>query len=168
MSFDVSELDTTERAMYDAINTIVEGTKEDVARMYSNLDVLLLLFGAYLVFFMQVRLAKFCHAYRGNYLQCVVWHSQCGFALLEAGSVRAKNTKNILLKNVLDACLGGLIWWTIGFPIALGDIGGQTEANHGKPFFLDRLQGRSSSTYYAMWLFQWAFAATAATIVSVT
>ena len=123
MSFDVSELDTTERAMYDAINTIVEGTKEDVARMESNLDVLWLLFGAYLVFFMQVRLAKFCHAYRGNYLQCVVWHSQCGFALLEAGSVRAKNTKNILLKNVLDACLGGLIWWTIGFPIALGDIG---------------------------------------------
>ena len=50
MSFDVSELDTTERAMYDAINTIVEGTKEDVARMESNLDVLWLLFGAYLVF----------------------------------------------------------------------------------------------------------------------
>ena len=95
------------------------------------------------------------------------FHSQCGFALLEAGSVRAKNTKNILLKNVLDACLGGLIWWTIGFPIALGDIGGDTEANYGKPFFLDRLQGRSSSTYYAMWLFQWAFAATSATIVSV-
>ena len=86
----------------------------------------------------------------------IVFHSQCGFALLEAGSVRAKNTKNILLKNVLDACLGGLIWWTIGFPIALGDIGGDTEANYGKPFFLDRLQGRSSSTYYAMWLFQWA------------
>jgi len=98
----------------------------------------------------------------------IVCHSQCGFALLEAGSVRAKNTKNILLKNVLDACLGGLIWWTIGFPIALGDIGGDTEANYGKPFFLDRLQGRSSSTYYAMWLFQWAFAATSATIVSVT
>ena len=31
---------------------------------------------------------------------------QCGFALLEAGSVRTKNTKNILLKNLLDACLG--------------------------------------------------------------
>ena len=35
--------------------------------------------------------------------------AQAGFALLEAGSVRAKNTKNILLKNVLDACLGGAV-----------------------------------------------------------
>ena len=57
MSFDISQLDTTERAMYDAINAVVEGTKEDVARMESNLDVLWLLFGAYLVFFMQVRLS---------------------------------------------------------------------------------------------------------------
>ena len=31
---------------------------------------------------------------------------QCGFALLEAGTVRSKNTKNILLKNLLDACIG--------------------------------------------------------------
>lgn len=55
MSFDISQLDTTERAMYDAINAVVAVTKEDVARMESNLDVLWLLFGAYLVFFMQVR-----------------------------------------------------------------------------------------------------------------
>jgi ammonia channel protein AmtB len=66
----------------------------------ANLDILWLLLGAYMVFFMQ-----------------------CGFALLEAGSVRAKNTKNILLKNVLDACLGGIIWWFIGYPLALGDPG---------------------------------------------
>ena len=94
---------------------------------------------------------------------------QCGFALLEAGSVRAKNTKNILLKNVLDACLGGIIWWTIGYPIALGDIGSsETKDGVTQPFFMDRIEGqKSSATYYAMWMFQWAFAATAATIVSV-
>ena len=33
----------------------------------------------------------------------LVFFMQCGFALLEAGTVRAKNTKNILLKNLLDA-----------------------------------------------------------------
>ena len=40
--------------------------------------------------------------------------AQCGFALLEAGSVRLKNTKNILLKNVMNTCLGALIWWAVG------------------------------------------------------
>ena len=39
---------------------------------------------------------------------------QCGFALLEAGSVRLKNTKNILLKNVVNTCLSALTWWAIG------------------------------------------------------
>ena len=34
-----------------------------------------------------------------------VFFMQCGFALLEAGTVRSKNTKNILLKNLLDACI---------------------------------------------------------------
>ena len=49
----------------------------------------------------------------------LVFFMQCGFALLEAGTVRAKNTKNILLKNLLDACIGALIWWFIGFSIAV-------------------------------------------------
>ena len=43
----------------------------------------------------------------------LVFFMQCGFALLEAGTVRAKNTKNILLKNLLDACVGAIIWWSV-------------------------------------------------------
>jgi len=129
--------DVTANAASSAANASFAATME------ANLDILWLLFGAYLVFFMQA-----------------------GFALLEAGSVRAKNTKNILLKNVLDACLGGLIWWTIGYPIALGDMGGDSKDNTVQPFFMDRIEGKSNNTYYAMWMFQWAFAAAAATIVS--
>ena len=49
----------------------------------------------------------------------LVFFMQCGFALLEAGTVRAKNTKNILLKNLLDACVGALIWWSVGHAIAV-------------------------------------------------
>jgi Amt family ammonium transporter len=39
-----------------------------------------------------------------------VFFMQCGFALLEAGTVRAKNTRNILLKNAMDACVSGTIY----------------------------------------------------------
>jgi Amt family ammonium transporter len=35
---------------------------------------------------------------------------QAGFAFLCAGSVRAKNAKNIILLNLLDACLGSIMW----------------------------------------------------------
>ena len=48
-----------------------------------------------------------------------VFFMQAGFALLEAGSVRAKNTKNILMKNLLDACLGAVIWWSWGYALAV-------------------------------------------------
>jgi Amt family ammonium transporter len=129
--------------MADEDPATVESLTSDISLLYGRLDILWLLFGAYLVFFMQ-----------------------CGFALLEAGSVRAKNTKNILLKNVLDACLGAIIWWFMGFPIALGDSTGKFAG--GKDFFMKDLTANvnGSSNYFAFWMFQWAFAATAATIVS--
>jgi Amt family ammonium transporter len=44
----------------------------------------------------------------------LVFFMQAGFAMLCAGFVRAKNTKNILLKNILDACVGALGFWSIG------------------------------------------------------
>ena len=51
----------------------------------------------------------------------LVFFMQCGFALLEAGTVRAKNTKNILLKNLLDACVGALGFWAVGYGISYGN-----------------------------------------------
>ena len=41
----------------------------------------------------------------------LVFFMQAGFGMLEAGSVRTKNTRNILLKNLLDACMGALAWY---------------------------------------------------------
>merc|ERR1719191_1957624 len=43
--------------------------------------------------------------------------------MLCAGSVRQKNVKNIMLKNLLDACGGALGFWSIGFAIAYGEEG---------------------------------------------
>ena len=43
--------------------------------------------------------------------------------MLEVGAVDVKNTRNILLKNVLDASIGAVIWWLVGFGIATGTSG---------------------------------------------
>lgn len=50
----------------------------------------------------------------------IVFFMQSGFALLESGSVRFKNYQNILLKNCMDACIGGLVWWAWGYGFAFG------------------------------------------------
>lgn len=46
---------------------------------------------------------------------------QAGFAMLCAGSVRAKNAKNIILLNILDACFGCCAWYLTGWAFAYGD-----------------------------------------------
>ena len=49
---------------------------------------------------------------------CLVFLMQCGFATLEAGSVRDKNVRNVLLKNALDACVGALVWYLWGYGLS--------------------------------------------------
>ncbi|XP_078670890.1 putative ammonium transporter 1 [Branchiostoma floridae x Branchiostoma belcheri] len=91
---------------------------------------------------------------------CFVFLMQAGFAFLEAGSVRSKNTTNILLKNILDVCIGAISYWAVGYAFAFG-----TPSNlfigHGH-FFLEGIEG----SQYAHWFFHFVFAATASTIVS--
>ena len=44
----------------------------------------------------------------------LVFFMQCGFGMLETGSVTARSTENILLKNLLDSTLAALVWWVAG------------------------------------------------------
>lgn len=92
----------------------------------------------------------------------MVFLMQAGFAMLCAGSIRQKNVKNIMFKNLLDACGGALGFWSIGYAFAYGDGGGFIGASN---FFLTQT---SAGYDYAMFFFQFAFAATAATIVAGT
>jgi len=81
---------------------------------------------------------------------------QAGFALLEVGTVQAKNAKSILFKNTLDATVSMMVWWTIGFGIAGSGASGQ----QGRHFF-DIHQESSLSFVHS-----YVFAGTTATIVS--
>ena len=51
---------------------------------------------------------------------CLVMFMQAGFALLEAGFTRAKNAANIIMKNLMDFSVGGLVYWAVGFALAYG------------------------------------------------
>ena len=50
----------------------------------------------------------------------IIIFMQAGFGFLEAGSIRAKNTTNILIKNYADLCAGGVSFWLCGYSFAFG------------------------------------------------
>ena len=95
---------------------------------------------------------------------------QAGFALCEAGLTRAKNTGNILMKNMMDFCIGTPCFWIIGFSLMFnGGLGGVI----GLPDLLIRGTYTSANSVVPqtmpLWcyvIFQTVFCATAATIVS--
>jgi len=88
----------------------------------------------------------------------LVFFMHAGFAMVESGFTRAKNTLNILMKNVLTVAIGALIYFFVGFGIMFGkDVGGL----FGSDGFL--LSGREDIGFF---VFQSVFAATCATIIS--
>ena len=50
----------------------------------------------------------------------LVFWMQAGFAMVEAGFTRAKNTGNIIMKNLMDFCIGTPCFWLFGFGIMFG------------------------------------------------
>jgi len=100
----------------------------------------------------------------------LVFWMQAGFAMLEAGSVRKKNTNNILFKNLMDASIGCICFWLLGYSFAYGN-GRYWNDNPGNDTrFIGSgnwaLQNFNDDTSYHSFFFQWAFAGAAATIVS--
>jgi len=100
----------------------------------------------------------------------LVFWMQAGFAMLEAGSVRRKNTNNILFKNLMDASIAAVTYWLLGYSFAFGtekyiyEDPGQDNRFIGAGNWA--LRNYNNDTDYHSWFFQWAFAGAAATIVS--
>ncbi|MBA46842.1 MAG: ammonium transporter [Dehalococcoidia bacterium] len=96
----------------------------------------------------------------------LVFLMQAGFALLEAGATRAKNSINIIMKNVMDMSLGSLAFWLVGFGLMFGtNSSGWIGTDN---FLLSNIDPASETGYFdfAFFIFQTVFAATAATIIS--
>lgn len=95
----------------------------------------------------------------------LVFIIQAGFAMLETGFTRAKNATNIMMRNLMGFSIGSLAFFAIGFGLMFGaDIGGLFVTDL---FFLAGVRTEEGGlSNFAFWIFQVAFAATAATIVS--
>jgi len=114
--------------------------------MYSSVDTIWVLLGATLVFFMQA-----------------------GFAMVETGMTRAKNAGNIIMKNLMDFCIGTPAFWILGFGLMFGlPKDGRVLSFIGVPDLFVRGDYGVSGSYpsYAYLIFQTVFCATSATIVS--
>ena len=111
--------------------------------MYSAVNTIWVLLGAAMVFLMQA-----------------------GFAMCEAGFTRAKNTGNILMKNLMDFCIGTPIFWLLGFGLMFGGTGALIGGFD--PFVQGDYAGilPEGVPFMAFFIFQTVFCATAATIVS--
>jgi len=130
------------------LQCVSEGLQEENEVLNSAIGIFFLLYASALVFFMQA-----------------------GFAMLCAGSVRQKNVQNTMLKNVLDACTGAISFWAVGFAFAYGGSINLSDDDDksvtfigSENFFMEGLDDFE----IIFWLFQFAFAATSATIVAGT
>jgi len=108
--------------------------------LQTNINIVWTLIAAFLVFFMQA-----------------------GFAMVETGFTRAKNSVNILMKNAFDFVIGSLAFFFIGFGLMFG----KTNGWFGTTLFgLSGIEPGSGDWMWTFLIFQTVFAATAATIVS--
>ncbi len=99
----------------------------------------------------------------------LVFFMQAGFAMVETGLTRAKNSVNIMMKNLLDFCFGAVLFWSVGYAIMYSSGDSNIFGFDSSLAFLGSANAPTDNAGYgisAAWLFQIVFAATAATIVS--
>ncbi len=121
-------------------------TMDDIISIRIGIDTAWVLLTGFLVFFMQL-----------------------GFAILETGMIRQTAAVNALLENFLEACIGAVVWWLVGFGLAFGVDNGS--GLFGTTLFAPGIE-TADVIYYGnisvltMFFFQFAFAATASTITT--
>ena len=101
----------------------------------------------------------------------LVFWMQAGFAMVETGFTRAKNAGNIIMKNLMDFCIGTVVFSLLGYSLMMGEdslfgLVGRPNLNlftHFREFIASPAEGFTDSSYF---VFNLVFCATTATIVS--
>jgi len=101
----------------------------------------------------------------------LVFWMQAGFAMVETGFTRAKNAGNIIMKNLMDFCIGTVVFSLLGYTLMMGEdsffgLIGKPNLNlftHFKDFIASPADGFTDASYF---VFNLVFCATTATIVS--
>lgn len=139
---DSAAITLSSQTVVDTEPDAVSATMNNIADLATSLDTVWMLLAAMLVFWMQP-----------------------GFALVEAGFTRTKNTTNILMKNFIDFMFGSILYWFIGFGLMFG-VGGFVGIPHF--FDLDIMDKiiNNGLPIEGFLIFQTVFCATSATIVS--
>ncbi len=119
-----------------AVDPVAEATES----LQTNINIVWTCVAAFLVFFMQA-----------------------GFAMVESGFTRAKNTVNIIMKNLMDFSIGTIAFFIIGFGLMFGATNGFFGTTH---FGLSGADWAGGDWNFTFLIFQTVFAGTAATIVS--
>ncbi len=101
----------------------------------------------------------------------LVFWMQAGFAMVETGFTRAKNAGNIIMKNLMDFCIGTVVFSLLGYTLMMGEdtlfgLIGKPNLDlftHFKEFIASPAEGFTDASYF---VFNLVFCATTATIVS--
>ncbi len=96
----------------------------------------------------------------------LVFFMQCGFAMVESGFTRAKNAGNIIMKNLMDFCIGTVVFMLLGYTLLVGqEAAGYFIGIPNMGLFTD-FEGFVTGGEASNFVFNLVFCATAATIVS--
>jgi Amt family ammonium transporter len=92
----------------------------------------------------------------------MIFFMQAGFALVESGSVRKKNSSSILVKNMYNVVVGIIGYWIIGYGLSFGNV--RIFIGQKKEYFASSGFEKLEDNNYLNWIFHCTYAITCAVI----
>lgn len=92
----------------------------------------------------------------------MIFLMQAGFALVESGSVRKKNSSSILIKNMYNVIVGVICYWLVGYGLSFGNV--RIFIGQKKEYFASSGFEKLAGNNYLYWMFHFTYAITCSVI----